>query len=269
MSNPEVINDVNEGIGNFQGPVLRHARELVSKLESGKTAEAIKVIEDINRVRDQTLFQEVGRLTRRIHNAINSFHIDMDLPGADASDLSKMEDASGRLGYVIKLTEDAANKTMDKVELSIPMAGSIEKTAQELHLEWGRLMRKEMKPEEFRALYKKIDVYFGQTVTDSNELHQNLSDILMAQDYQDLTGQVIKRVITLVTEVESSLIDLVRMASTVEQLAGIGAEASDEELIAAPANDEVAEGPIMNPEVRQDVVSGQDEVDDLLSSLGF
>lgn len=265
-----MINDVNEGIGDFQGPVLRHARELVSKLESGKTAEAIKVIEDINRVRDQTLFQEVGRLTRRIHNAINSFHIDMDLPGAGAdNDSSKMEDASGRLGYVIKLTEEAANKTMDKVEQSIPMAGSIEKTAVELHSEWGRLMRKEMKPEEFRALYKKIDVYFGQTVTDSNALHQNLSDILMAQDYQDLTGQVIKRVITLVTEVESSLVDLVRMASTVEQLAGIGADGSDDELNTAPANDEVAEGPIMNPEVREDVVSGQDEVDDLLSSLGF
>ncbi|PCJ21946.1 MAG: protein phosphatase [Gammaproteobacteria bacterium] len=268
MNNSEVVDD---DIGDFHGPVLRHARELVSKLESGKTAEAIKVIEDINRVRDQTLFQEVGRLTRRIHNAINSFHIDMNLNGQEADDLSMMEDASGRLGYVIKLTEDAANKTMDMVEQSIPMAGNIEQTAVELHSEWGRLMRKEMKPEEFRALYKKIDAYFGQTITESNGLHKNLSDILMAQDYQDLTGQVIKRVITLVTEVESSLVDLVRMAATVEKLAGIGEDdvAVATESISSSANDEAAEGPVINPEERNDVVSGQDEVDDLLSSLGF
>lgn len=264
MNHSEVATD---DAGEFRGPILKHAKELVSKLESGKTAEAIKVIEDINRVRDQTLFQEVGRLTRRIHNAINSFHIDMALEGDAANELSRMEDASGRLGYVIQLTEDAANKTMDRVEQSIPMAGNIEKTAVELHSEWGRLMRKEMKPEEFRALYKRIDTYFGQTVSESNELHKNLSDILMAQDYQDLTGQVIKRVITLVTEVETSLVELVRMASTVEELAGIGADGTAVE--ADSANDETAEGPIINPEARNDVVSGQDEVDDLLSSLGF
>ena len=127
-------------------------------------------------------------------------------------------------------------------------------------------MRREMKPEEFRNLYKKIDAYLVDTEREANDLHSNLSEMLLAQDYQDLTGQVIKRVITLVQEVEASLVDLVRMASTVEELAGLAAnEAESQETVL----DEQPEGPVINSEQREDVVANQDEVDDLLSSLGF
>lgn len=255
-----------DGVENFRGPALEYAKSLVEKLQSGSAFDAVKVIENMNELREKTLFEEVGRLTRRIHNAIVNFHIDMRLDSAAKDELSRMADATDRLNYVIRLTEGAANKTMDGVEQSAPMAKNIANTAAELHKEWGRLMRREMKPEEFRNLYKKIDAYLVDTEREANDLHSNLSEMLLAQDYQDLTGQVIKRVITLVQEVEASLVDLVRMASTVEELAGLAAnDAESQETVL----DEQPEGPVINSEQREDVVANQDEVDDLLSSLGF
>ena len=98
----------------------------------------------------------------------------------------------------------------------------------------------------------------------------NLNDILLAQDYQDLTGQVIKRVTQLVTEVESNLLKLVLMASQVDRFAGIE---HDRAAILAEKNPQKytaqGEGPQIHADKREDVMSGQDDVDDLLSSLGF
>ena len=88
---------------------------------------------------------------------------------------------------------------------------------------------------------------------------------MIAQDYQDLTGQVIKRVTSLVHDVEESLVSLVRMAGQVDRLAGI----EHGEGVQPKKAPEKGEGPQMHADIREDVVSGQDEVDDLLSSLGF
>lgn len=93
---------------------------------------------------------------------------------------------------------------------------------------------------------------------------------MLAQDYQDLTGQVIKRVTALVTEVESNLLKLVLMASQVDRFAGIE---HDHQQLRAEKDEEKhptrGEGPQIHADKREDVVSGQDDVDDLLSSLGF
>lgn len=112
---------------------------------------------------------------------------------------------------------------------------------------------------EFKALCHRIDGLLGQVEGDSSELRGQLTEILMAQDFQDLTGQIISRVITLVNEVEGRLVEILTVfgASQLEESAGKN-KASTE-----------AEGPILNPHERADAVSSQDEVDDLLSSLGF
>jgi chemotaxis protein CheZ len=87
----------------------------------------------------------------------------------------------------------------------------------------------------------------------------------MAQGYQDLTGQVIRRVIDLVKEVEDSLVNMLTMFGERD-----GAEQTKPSSAKADKVDDVeAEGPIIDAEKRDDVVSGQDDVDDLLSSLGF
>lgn len=259
------LTDWTDSGDESQEAMLKHAKELIAQLEKGNSLEALNIIHDLNKYRDQRLFAEVGRMTRTLHDAIVNFHNDTNFNASDKEELSRIRDASDRLSYVIQMTEKAANKTMDMIEQTIPMVENMEMNARYLKPEWERLMRREMKPEEFRDLYKKMDVFLLNTIEESQKLKLMYSDILMAQDYQDLTGQIIKRVITLVKEVEESLVKLVRMAVQVDAAAGISHQLSARQL----SERDKLEGPNVGTVKIKDAVSGQDEVDDLLSSLGF
>ena len=246
------------------------ARDLIDKLESGDSAGVSAVIEELNEVRDRSIYLEVGKLTRGLHEAIVNFDLDAAAPpGEDESgeNISQMTNAQDRLDYVIQLTQSSADKTMDMVEEGIPVASEIGERALALKDDWGRLLRREMKPDEFRDLCRKIDEFLIFSSDSSVLLSDKLNTILLAQDFQDLTGQVIKKVINLVQEVEERLVELMRVAGQVEELAGIVRNAGDSSSVKQDAG-VVAEGPQINKE-RDDVVSGQDDVDDLLSSLGF
>ncbi|MFV8571377.1 protein phosphatase CheZ [Marinobacter sp. SBS5] len=237
--------------------------QLVESVNSGDFARAMTVINELSEVRDQSLYQEVGRLTRSLHEAIRNFQID-PRNAEQKEALSKMSDASDRLAYVVQMTGQAANRTMDLVEESMPVAHAIRDEALSLRDEWQRLRRREMEPAEFRELYARIDTFFGTLGEDSGNLYKNLSEILLAQDFQDLTGQVIQKVTALVKEVEENLLGLVVMASHVDQLTGTVHQIEEKEESA-----EKGVGPQIKAAERDDVVSGQDGVDDLLSSLGF
>ncbi len=131
-------------------------------------------------------------------------------------------------------------------------------------------MRREMSAEEFRDLARRVEQFLGQSQHNADQLSAKMNDILLAQDYQDLTGQVIKKVTALVADVENSLLKLVLMASHVDRFAGIHHDR--EQLRSEQAQQKEpsrGEGPQIHADKREDVVSGQDDVDDLLSSLGF
>ena len=250
----------------FEHSLKDNARQLVEFLEKGQFGEAILVIHAINQARDRGLYHEVGQLTRALHNAIVNFQIDTSHALGDGGEVSKISDASDRLDYVVKLTDKAANRTMDLVESSAPIVSDMGQEAAALRADWERLQRREMDASEFRDLYKRMDEFLGKTEKSSAQVSSHLNDILMAQDYQDLTGQVIKRVTALVHDVEESLVNLVRMAGQVDRLAGIEHGESRRE---EKKTSDRGEGPQIHADTREDVVSGQDEVDDLLSSLGF
>jgi chemotaxis protein CheZ len=110
---------------------------------------------------------------------------------------------------------------------------------------------------EFKALCHDITWFLEGISEFAAKSHGNLSEILMAQDYQDLTGQVIRRVIDVVQEVENKLVDLIRLSG--------GKLGSINKL----KNGIEAEGPQIKPTANAQVVANQDDVDDLLSSLGF
>lgn len=252
----------------LRNSLVEQAKDLVAQLENGNAVDAMNTIANLHQNRDKYLFDEVGKLTRSLHTSIKNFAIDASLDHQTLNEMSRMADASERLNYVIQKTEQAANRTMDLVEETIPVSSDLGDRARALKDDWQRLMRKEMKPDEFRDLTREMDNFLEFASGEAAKIDSNLSNILLAQDFQDLTGQVIKRVITLVQEVEENLVELVRMAGTIDHIAGFTHD------IPAPKEltreDEVgAEGPIINPEARSDVVSGQDDVDDLLSSLGF
>ncbi|QSP94385.1 protein phosphatase CheZ [Marinobacter salinisoli] len=239
------------------------ASELSRHLEAGDYAQAMSVINELSEVRDQSLYREVGRLTRSLHEAIRNFQIDPRSPQQREA-LSKMSDASDRLAYVVQMTSEAANRTMDLVEESMPLAGAASEEASALRQEWQRLGRREMKPDEFRALYGRMDRFLDGLTRDAGAVYSNLSDILLAQGFQDLTGQVIEKVTALVKEVEDQMLSLVVMASHVDQLTG-----TVHQIDAVEVSPEEGVGPQIRANERADVVSGQDDVDDLLSSLGF
>lgn len=254
--------DKKPDFGEQEERLSEQASTLMEHVSSGNYAEAMKVISELNETRDRTLYQEVGKLTRSLHEAIRRFEIDIGT-AQQREEMSKIADASDRLGYVVDMTNKAANRTMDLVEESMPLAVEIRNEAEELKEAWGRLRRREMDPSEFRELYKRIDKFFLDLSKNSDKVHGNLSEILLAQDFQDLTGQVIQKVTTLVREVEENLVTLVSMAGKVDLMTGIQHEqkVEQEDILKG-------QGPQINTE-RSDVVSNQDDVDDLLSSLGF
>ncbi|MFC3149866.1 protein phosphatase CheZ [Litoribrevibacter euphylliae] len=249
-------------LDDFQESIREHTKALTEAVEAGDFTSAIQHVQSLSDVRDQSLYKEIGRLTRALHNSIKNFEIDISEQNAE---MSQMADASDRLDYVIQSTNKAANKTMDLVEETIPVVDGLKAEASELSSEWGRLLRREMDVSEFRNLYKRIDEFLKKVDGSSGTMSSNLSNILLAQDYQDLTGQVIQKVIKLVKGVEEDLVGLVKMAGLVERITGI----ENTQEVTDAADELLAEGPIVDAEERENVVTSQDEVDDLLSSLGF
>lgn len=150
------------------------------------------------------------------------------------------------------------------------MISRLNDDARELRTDWQRFMRREMDAEGFRQLVKRVEQFFVRSERESEKVGAQLNEIMLAQDYQDLTGQVIKRVTNLVTEVERDLVELMLMASQVDNFAGIQ---HDHAQLRAELDQQKqpsqGEGPQIHADKREDVVSNQDDVDDLLSSLGF
>ncbi len=260
--------ELDDSNSEFDKQFTNMAKELLENLEKKDMAGAVTVIQELQKVRDQSLYNEIGRLTRALHESIKNFRLETANAESPEGGDSELEQASHRLSYVVDMTAKAANKTMDKVEESMPISENIAAEASEISQEWKRFLRKELKPDEFRELVKRVSNFLDQTDQGTKQLNANLSEILLAQDFQDLTGQVINRVTSLVVDVEKRLVNLVAMAGQVDQMTGIqhGEIKSD---MAEKFNEERGEGPQMKAEEREDVVAGQDDVDDLLSSLGF
>lgn len=259
--------DVNEE--EFLTELRDCAKLLIEKLENENYEDASKLIHSLGEARERHLFQAVGKLTRGLHNAIVNFNVDGDVMAEPPKiEGSEIQDASDRLNYVIDMTQKAADSTMDKVEAAAPIAMQLGREAASLKQEWQRLKRREMSGDQFRELYKRMEDFLDQMGNGTEQLSKNLQDIILEQGFQDLTGQVLKRVIGLIRDVECNLVSLVRIAGQVEDITGMaGAEKPAGKVVEISSIE--AEGPQIHADKRDDVVSGQDDVDDLLSSLGF
>lgn len=237
---------------------LEQAKLLVEYLETDQQDKANELIAEIQNPINSELFAEIGKLTRQLHDSLNNFQVDTRLNDLATADIP---DAKERLNFVISRTEEAANKTMDAVESIFPVVDSIQQQISTVNPLWQKLMHNELDVGEFKALCRDIDVLLKTTEKETGRMHSLMTDVLMAQDFQDLTGQVIRKVIDLVHEVEESLINMLTAF-------GISSEEGKENHLPS-VGDNLVEGPIVNTENRTDVVSDQDDVDDLLSSLGF
>lgn len=235
---------------------LEQAQRLVEILTAGEQEKADDLVRELAVPIQRELFEEVGKLTRQLHSALMDFQVDNRLVELANTEIP---DAKERLNYVIDMTEQAANKTMDAVEECLPLADALITNIQTVTPAWDKLMRRDINLADFKSLCHDVQQLMKRSENDSNRLRDLLNQILMAQDFQDLTGQMIRRVIELVREVENNLVSMLTVF--------VDQPVSESKMM-QKSNIE-AEGPILNAELREDVVTGQDEVDDLLSSLGF
>lgn len=235
---------------------LAHAQNIIKELEDDNIEGVNKLLDDLSNMREKHLFRELGKLTREFHDALNSFRLDSRLTQLAGEEIP---DAKERLNYVIQKTEEAANKTLNAVEEAIPVCERVGKETAELSARWERFTGRDMDAKEFRLLSKEISKFLTSLGGDVGSIKCGLNDVLMAQDFQDITGQIISRVITLVSDLEDGLVNLIRIS---------GGSPEDTKKDASVGGTKL-EGPQVPGLESDTAVSGQDEVDDLLSSLGF
>ncbi len=190
------------------------------------------------------MFQRLGAITRQLHDALKQLGYEEKLRGT----ADQLPDAQSRLNYIKRLTGEAAEKVLGQVELAKTDQADITARARQLADTISAV------PGLGKAMPELID--WAREVADKSEQNDaRLTEIMMAQDFHDLTGQVISRVVDLAATIE-------------EQLLGLLLESAP---TGTPGQDEALElaGPVVNPEGRADVVTNQQQVDDLLASLGF
>ncbi|AVO49734.1 chemotaxis protein CheZ [Melaminivora suipulveris] len=196
----------------------------------------------------QDVHLKIGQLTRQLHSALNELGYADQLRGS----MGELPDAQSRLSYIARLTGDAAEKVLTRVEQA---------KAQHDHIAAETRRVREALVADPVAAVARGEVYNFLVDVEgvTREADTHLTEIMMAQDFHDLTGQVIARVVRLASTLEEQLVQLLI------QTAPPGSTAATE---AAPAP-AALQGPVVDPENRQDVVTSQSQVDDLLASLGF
>lgn len=240
--------------------VVDIARQLVDELQCGNDASASLLLDELARKREQGLFREIGKITRKLHNSLRELQIDSRL--TDQAEVA-IPECRERLNYVVSLTEQAADKTLTAVESSLPLVNDLKSQA-ELLSKYTQQFEKSDNTSSINELVSEAEQFSRNTIDHSAKLRGHLSTIMMAQDFQDLTGQVISQVIGIAQEIETSLVDLIRISG--QQMT------SDAERVSArknPDNELQAFGPQVPGLESGEVAHNQDDVDDLLSSLGF
>jgi chemotaxis protein CheZ len=197
----------------------------------------------------RSMFSHIGQLTRKLHDTLRELGLDKSLEKA----ASEIPDARDRLAYVASMTEQAADRTLNALDIAKPMQEKIGDGAREINAQWDQLLAGKLSIEEFKLLVEKTRVHLKYSADMSDEINTQMMEIMMAQDFQDLTGQVIKKVLTMTKEMEQQLLDFLLMFSP----QGIKPEEG------------LLNGPVVRAEGRTDVVTDQQQVDDLLESLGF
>jgi chemotaxis protein CheZ len=239
---------------------LAQAEEMLLGMRKDNEIQVTHLLEYLHSAREGVLFKEVGKMTRQLHDALESFRQDSRI---DSIAEQEIPDARERLSYVIEMTQKSADRTLTAIEETMPMAEKISNRAGELGETWRKFRRRELTANQFRDLSASIEGFLGDIENDSAIMKNHLNEVLMAQDFQDLTGQIIKRVITLVEEVEGNLVQLIRI--TGDQFISSSSEKQNK----TEVTDIEAEGPYVPGTGTAVHMSNQDDVDDLLSSLGF
>lgn len=195
------------------------------------------------------VINKIGHMTRALHDSLRELGYDKNLEKA----ANAIPDAQDRLKYIAAMTQQAAEKVLNATDAAQPIVEKIEGEAKYLSGEWQKLFNKQLDAEQFKQLATRTHAYLVEVPKQTKATNAYLTEIMMAQDFQDLTGQVIKKITEVTQQMEQQLVSLLieNAPPSVKIDSGL------------------LNGPVINAQGRTDVVTNQKQVDDLLESLGF
>ena len=203
----------------------------------------------------EEVYQRIGHLTRTLHDALRELGYDKGL----ASARQDLPDARDRLSYIARVTGEAAEKVLNAVDSARGVQDDLTRQADSLHKRWATvaafMANGDRATPAGRELVEETCDFFKRVGGQASATQAILTDIMMAQDFHDLTGQVIRKVVALANSLEEQLLKLLIETTPPEQRHKVESER--------------LHGPVVKPEGRDDVVTDQAQVDDLLASLGF
>jgi chemotaxis protein CheZ len=196
------------------------------------------------------LIHRIAQLTRMLRESMRELGLDQAIKDAAQA----IPDARDRLHYVAHMTEQAANRVLNAAEKMQPLQEQMQREAQALDVRWQSWFDHPVELDQARELVDDTRSLL-RGIPDKTQASQNsLMEIIMAQDFQDLTGQVIMRMLGVVGATETALVQVL--------IDNVPQERRDEAAT-------LLNGPQISPQGKADVVTSQDQVDDLLASLGF
>ncbi len=193
--------------------------------------------------------QQIGALTRQLHDSLNG----LGLTAKVQNWAGELPDAKSRLSYIARLTGEAAEKVLNQVDQAKAQHDFIKAETHRI----GQLIVKD----PVAAVAKGHVMNFIEDVDRaSRQVEEHLTAIMMAQDFHDLTGQVIAKVVNLAATIEEQLVQLLIQTAPADAV------------VKAVTHEPYApklDGPVVDSKDNPDVVTDQSQVDDLLASLGF
>jgi len=199
----------------------------------------------------EVVFNRIGQLTRKLHDSLRELGYDKALEDT----ARQIPDAQERLKYIAKMTEQAASRVLNACDVAKPTQADLDARIRALGTRWDKMFANALSVDEFKQLAADTRTFFAVAPTQVGLVSTQLDEIMLAQDFQDLTGQVIKRVVEVVQGIEGQLVQVLIEVMPDEKKA-----ATSEGLM---------NGPVINATGRADVLTSQQQVDDLLESLGF
>lgn len=207
--------------------------------------------------KDTEMLHRIGQMTRGLHESLRELGLDQMLEKT----AQEIPDARDRLNYVATMTEQAAERVLNATDIANPLQDKITSQAEVLQTRWETLMKTPSLKTEYNVAAEETLSFLKDTIENSNATKAQLMDIMMAQDFQDLTGQVIKKITELANTIEQELVrTLVDFSPNMPVSAPAAQKPDDESLL---------NGPQIKPAETENVVANQEQVDDLLDSLGF
>lgn len=206
------------------------------------------------------LLTRIGQLTRALHESMRELGLDKEVEKAAQA----IPDARDRLHYIATMTEQAAERSLNAIELAQPLQDQVEKQAHALNERWDQWFAAPIDLGDARELVSDTRSYLQWVPEQTRATNAQLLDIMMAQDFQDLTGQVIKKLVDVIRTIEKELVQA--LLDNVPEEKRFLKEKDDKR--DAKVDESLLNGPQVNAEA-SGIVSNQEQVDDLLESLGF